>query len=126
MHGLLYILQLVLIFTTPFNEVKKATEDLSQVKAFVKKFSAQRAMCLVIMQVKIIGPQLYTLINVLPGIILQVILLYEIFTMSSSVALSIVISFSCFVLGIASLVAAGVMGEELMPLPVVAAGVTSG
>ncbi|KAF8998041.1 hypothetical protein BDQ17DRAFT_1428720 [Cyathus striatus] len=50
MHSLLYVLRFVLIFITSFNDVKKATEDLSQVKALVKKFSAQRAMCLIIEQ----------------------------------------------------------------------------
>ncbi|KAF8989815.1 hypothetical protein BDQ17DRAFT_1372690, partial [Cyathus striatus] len=78
------------------------------------------------MQVRIIGPYFYTLINILPGIILQLIVLYEIFTMSTSIIFSIIISLSCFVLGFASLIAAGVMGEMLLPTPVVAAGITVG
>ncbi|KAF8998035.1 hypothetical protein BDQ17DRAFT_1428715 [Cyathus striatus] len=169
MYNLLYILRFILIFFTLFNDIRRATEDLSQVKALVKKFSAQRAMCLMIfcslftvnvhqnrtnsasvylgailftgrismsydgvneerfkVQVKIIGPHIYTLINVLPGIILQLMLIYEIFAMSSSIVLSVIISFSCFILGLASLIAAGLMGEELMPVPVVAAGMTVG
>ncbi|KAF8998042.1 hypothetical protein BDQ17DRAFT_1428721 [Cyathus striatus] len=171
MYNLLYIPRFVLIFITPFNDVRGATEDLSQVKALVKKFSAQRAMCLMIsteaifcrvnvhqnrtnsasvylgailftgrismsynrineerfkVQVKIIGPHIYTLINILPGIVLQLMLICEIFAMSSSIALSVIISFSCIILGLASLVAAGLMGEELMPVPVVAARMTVG
>ncbi|KAF8998024.1 hypothetical protein BDQ17DRAFT_1329055 [Cyathus striatus] len=77
-------------------------------------------------QVRIIGSQCYTLINVLPGIILQPMLIYEIFAMSSSIALSVIISFSCIILGLASLVAAGPIGEELMPVPVVTAEMTVG
>ncbi|KAF8998036.1 hypothetical protein BDQ17DRAFT_1362630 [Cyathus striatus] len=75
------------------------------------------------MQVRIIGPCFYTLINILPGIILQLILLYEIFTMSTSIIFSIIVSFSCFILGFASLVAVGVMGKMLLPAPVVTAGI---
>ncbi|KAF8989816.1 hypothetical protein BDQ17DRAFT_1414265 [Cyathus striatus] len=166
---LLCVLHFFLNIIMPFDDIKRAAEDLSQVKALVKKFSAQRAMCLMIfcalfrvkahqnrtnsapvylgailftgrismlydgvseekfkVQIKIIGPQCYTLINALPGIILQLILIYEIFAMSTSTALSVIISFSCFVFGLASLVAAGIMSEELTPLPIVAIGMTSG
>ncbi|KAF8998017.1 hypothetical protein BDQ17DRAFT_1411192 [Cyathus striatus] len=62
------------------------------------------------MQLKIIGPEIYTIVNMLPDMILQLMLLYEIFTMSSSIALAIVISCSCFALGFASFVAAGILG----------------
>ncbi|KAF8997996.1 hypothetical protein BDQ17DRAFT_1506850 [Cyathus striatus] len=156
MYNLQYIFRFVLVFITPFKDVRRATEDLSQVKAVVKKFSAQHAMCLVIfrslftvnihqnrtnsaaiylgailftgrismsydgvneeifkVQVKIIGPYIYTLINILPGIILQLMLIYEIFAI-------------CSVFGLVLLVAAGLMGEELMPVPVVAAGMMVG
>ncbi|KAF8998023.1 hypothetical protein BDQ17DRAFT_830499 [Cyathus striatus] len=62
------------------------------------------------MQLKIIGPEIYTMVNMLPATISQLMLLYEIFTMSSSIALAIVILCSCFALGFASFVAAGVLG----------------
>ncbi|KAF8998034.1 hypothetical protein BDQ17DRAFT_1362629 [Cyathus striatus] len=167
----LYILRFILIKITPLNGVKKATEDLSLVKALVKKFSTQRAMCLMVctevtfssvnvnqnrsnsatlylgailftgrismaydevteenfkMQVRIIGPYFYTLINILLGNILQLILLYEILAISTSIIFSIIVSLSCFILGFDSLVAAGVMGEMLLPAPVVGAGVMVG
>ncbi|KAF8998044.1 hypothetical protein BDQ17DRAFT_1362645 [Cyathus striatus] len=76
------------------------------------------------MQVRIIGPYFYTLINILPGIILQLILFYEIFAISTSIIFSIIISFSCFILGFATLIAAAVMGEMLLSMPVVTGGIT--
>ncbi|KAF8997984.1 hypothetical protein BDQ17DRAFT_1329030 [Cyathus striatus] len=71
------------------------------------------------MQIMIIGPEIYTIINMLPAIILQSMLLYEIFTMSSSIALAVIIAFSCFTLGFTLFVAVGLMAKkesELMPL----------
>ncbi|KAF8997981.1 hypothetical protein BDQ17DRAFT_1362577 [Cyathus striatus] len=52
------------------------------------------------MQLRIIGPEIYTIVNMLPAMILQLI----------SIALVIAISCSCFALGFASFVAAGVLG----------------
>ncbi|KAF8997998.1 hypothetical protein BDQ17DRAFT_1428680 [Cyathus striatus] len=139
-----------------------ATEAPTQVESLVKKFSAQRTICLMIfcalfttnahqgssnwtalilgailftghislaydglneeqfkIQIRIVGPEIYTIINMLPAIILQLMLLYEIFTMSSSIALAVVIAFSCFTLGFTSFIAVSLMGNmesELMPL----------
>ncbi|KAF8997993.1 hypothetical protein BDQ17DRAFT_1506846 [Cyathus striatus] len=183
MPSFLHLLHYIFTFITPYNGVKSAMEDPAQVESVIKKFSAQRAICLMIvrttytdaqsvadiippqfcalftknahqgrsnwialilgailftgrislvydglneeqfkMQMRIIGPEIYTIINMLPAIILQSMLLYEIFTMSSSIALAVVIAFSCFTLGFASFVAVGVMGNkesELMPLTAV-------
>ncbi|KAF8989810.1 hypothetical protein BDQ17DRAFT_1333830, partial [Cyathus striatus] len=96
-----------------------ATEDLSMVKALVKMFSAQRTMCLVIV---------VRVSMTYDGVTEEIfkLLLYEIFTMSTSIILSIIVSLSCFILGFASLVAAGIISEMLLPVPVVTAGITVG
>ncbi|KAF8998038.1 hypothetical protein BDQ17DRAFT_1329062 [Cyathus striatus] len=70
------------------------------------------------MQLRIIGPEIYTMVNMLPTMVLQLMLLYEIFTTSSSIALAILIALSFFALGIASFIVAVVM-EKLMSVPVV-------
>ncbi|KAF8978693.1 hypothetical protein BDQ17DRAFT_1382633, partial [Cyathus striatus] len=72
------------------------------------------------------GMQFNTLINILPGIILQLILFYKIFVISTSIIFSIIISFSCFIFGFTTLIAVGVMGEMLLPTPVVTAGIMVG
>ncbi|KAF8997997.1 hypothetical protein BDQ17DRAFT_1362597 [Cyathus striatus] len=60
------------------------------------------------------------------GIILQLILFYKIFVISTSIIFSIIISFSCFIFGFTTLIAVGVMGEMLLPTPVVTAGIMVG
>ncbi|KAF8997978.1 hypothetical protein BDQ17DRAFT_1362573 [Cyathus striatus] len=138
MPRFLHLLRYIFTFITPYNDVKSAIEDSAQVESIIKKFSAQRAICLMIDKAHqgrsnwtalILGAILftrcislafdglneeqftiYTIVNMLPVIILQFMLLYEIFTMSSSIALAIVISCSYFALGFASFVAAGVLG----------------
>ncbi|KAF8998028.1 hypothetical protein BDQ17DRAFT_1428709 [Cyathus striatus] len=156
MPGFLHLLRCIFIFIIPYNDVKSTTQSPTQVESLIKKFSAQRALCLMIdkhssrkfqldhinpgailftrrislaynglnkeqfkMQIRIIGPEIYTIINMLPAIILQLMLLYEIFMMSSSITLAVIIAFSCFTLGFALFVAVSLMGNmesELMPL----------
>ncbi|KAF8978692.1 hypothetical protein BDQ17DRAFT_1417043, partial [Cyathus striatus] len=41
-------LRCISIFIIPYNDVKSATESPTQVESLVKKFSAQRAICLMI------------------------------------------------------------------------------
>ncbi|KAF8997988.1 hypothetical protein BDQ17DRAFT_1428673 [Cyathus striatus] len=65
------------------------------------------------MQLRIIGFEIYTIVNMVLAMILQLMLLYEIFMMSSSIALAIIISCSCFALGFASFVAASVFRSTL-------------
>ncbi|KAF8997982.1 hypothetical protein BDQ17DRAFT_1329028 [Cyathus striatus] len=169
MSSFLHLLHYIFTLITPYNDMKSAMEDSAQIESVVKKFSAQRAICLMIvhttytdtqilrtfhiracldqtnthqgtsnwtalilgailltghislafdglkeeqftMQLRIIGPEIYTIINMLPAMILQLMLLYEMFSMSSSIVLAIVILCSCFALGFASFVAAGVLG----------------
>ncbi|KAF8975133.1 hypothetical protein BDQ17DRAFT_281348 [Cyathus striatus] len=73
------------------------------------------------MQIRTTGPETYTIANMLPAIMLQLMLLYEIFTKSSSIALAIIISCSYFASGFASFIATWIMEdiEDLMPAPAV-------
>ncbi|KAF8989818.1 hypothetical protein BDQ17DRAFT_1333837 [Cyathus striatus] len=63
-------------------------------------------------QVLGIGPASYTVITMLPGIIVQSMLLYEIFNTSSSIASAIVIAFSCYALGFMTTAASAMMTIE--------------
>ncbi|KAF8991868.1 hypothetical protein BDQ17DRAFT_1332617 [Cyathus striatus] len=64
-------------------------------------------------QVNGIGPATYTVITMIPGIVVQLMLLYEIFTISSSIVFAAVIAFSCYILGIISVIAAVMLQDEV-------------
>ncbi|KAF8997976.1 hypothetical protein BDQ17DRAFT_1362570, partial [Cyathus striatus] len=145
----------ILLSITPYGDVEEAMKDTAKVKPLVKRFSAQRATCLMIisallaiyvrqdratsaslalgailftnricltydgvnedifkMQVKGIGPPSYTVIMMLPGIISQAMLLYEIFAMSSSIILAILIASGYYALVLISIIAAMMMTQN--------------
>ncbi|KAF8997975.1 hypothetical protein BDQ17DRAFT_1411187 [Cyathus striatus] len=146
----LHIARISVHFITPYDEVSKAMEDVSKVETLVRKFSKQRALCLVILtallttyihqnksssaclslgailfvgrisfiydevngdkfaiHVRSVGPYSYTLVMSLPDIIVQVMLLNEIFVLSNSKAFAVVMAISCYSPGLLLVIAIG-------------------
>ncbi|KAF8977201.1 hypothetical protein BDQ17DRAFT_154162 [Cyathus striatus] len=149
--SLLSFIFIIILSITPYGDVEEAMKDTAKVKPLVKRFSAQRATCLMIISAllaiyvrqdratsaslalgailftnricltydgvnedifKGIGPPSYTVIMMLPGIISQAMLLYEIFAMSSSIILAILIASGCYALVLISIIAAMMMTQN--------------